>query len=322
MPTIAERLRELFNGVFNTPQEMYQNAVRIHKNIYWISILTLLIAITADVVMSYMGFTIGVAMVTTSLIIVFGFYASSPTTFVSLFSAGMAWKSVSYDWSWKKLLEVMEEETKFSDIFPDIKLSDIAQQGWELYVQALKLPAHFLIIAISAGTIMELFRVQHPTQALVLFPALLGIGLWSFTLGGGAKWYRRITITVLVVGALVSFHQVFAEENPSPLNNIVSEAFYSKTLEFEVYSLSEEVIVCCVKPGTRKFSVPERQFVRLMNTSADAGVEINQHVRVNGARMEDEVEVADDGKVKMKFVGPPEFLGQPIYWQRLVLKFR
>jgi hypothetical protein len=113
--------------------------------------------------------------------------------------------------------------------------------------------------------------------------------------------------------------QAKQERNARSLKGAVSNFFYTKTLEVPVSSLSEEVEISGVEPGTRKFSVPGQQFVLLLGTNTSS--EINNKIRVNGVRAGENFEVAADGKIKVKFVGPPEFLKRPIDWQTLTLAF-
>ncbi len=314
MPTTAtarERARRFFTGATNTPEEIYQEAVRLHKTLYWIGVPSLILVIVIDVMMSYAGAPLIIAIVNMAIMLVLGFYMSTPATFLTMFGAGAGWKLVGYNWSWRNIF--LDEAV----VFPDIQISEIAKQGWQACVSALKLPAHFLIVAIATGTVLELWQVNHPTAALVFFPALAGIGMWSFALGGATKWYRRITIAVLVIGALASFHQVFAEEKPRPLNNIVSDLTYSKTVEFEVKSLQPQKLGG-IKPGRRKFSIPEKQYIRINGEDQD----ITSYVRMNGTPPNESLEVESTGKVEVSYALPKEVLEKTIDPQTLRANFR
>lgn len=108
------------------------------------------------------------------------------------------------------------------------------------------------------------------------------------------------------------------ERRARSLKGAISNFFYYKTLEVEVSSLAEEVDVCCVEPGTRKFSVPGEQFVR----TSDDGMDrlMNSRFRVNGARPEENFKVGDDKHIKFRIFGPAEFLSRPINKQVFTLE--
>jgi hypothetical protein len=315
MPVTRESISNLFQGVSNTPEEFRQEAVRLHKLWYWTGMMSLMALIAMEVVMSYMGLPVVISAINVVLMLTLGFYVSSPATFLSMLGVGAAWKFTTYNWDWRKLFE------EGAMPFPDISWGAIAKQGWDTYVAALKLPAHFLIIAIAMGTTLALVRVEHPTYALMFFPALAAIGLWSFALGGTSKYYRKITIAVLVVGAMVSLYQMFGGHEK--IDKTLSNLFYSKTLEFEVSSFQEKKI-CCVEPGNRKFSVPGDQYIKTTDDGLDHM--ISNRIRINDSHPGESFSViaGDDGKgwVKVSFSGPSEFLNRSINGQILALAFR
>ena len=171
---------------------------------------------------------------------------------------------------------------------------------------------------------------EYPFAGMVLLAATITLGLWSWVYETKAVYYRRyvlalitVVITIGLFGAVSGDRPARGEHPMAPMHNslhdIVNNIMYNKTLEFEVSDLNGKYKAAgTVKPGTRKCSVPERQYVLLVNTNTS--VEINQHIRVNNARPGDDMEVASDGEVMLKFVGRPEFLNQPIDYQTLVLK--
>ncbi len=297
-------LSTLFHGALNTPEEFYQDSVRLHKKWYWGGMFSLVALITLYVMMSYMGMPGVIAMANVSLILVLGFYVSSPGAFLALFGGGAAAKLGSYNWSWGNLFR--DEEF----VFPDIQLSEMAKQGWKTYVAALKLPAHFLLIAIAAGTVLTLLRIEHPMYAMVFFSVMVAIGMWTFVHTTGAVWYRRITITILVIGALVSFYQAFA--GPS-LNDLT----YSKTLEIEVGTLQPHKL-CGVRPGNRKFSVPNKQYVLMDGDN----YEVTSYIRVNGTLPNESFAVDKAGCVQVSFAFNSGTLGRAITPQVLKVVFR
>jgi hypothetical protein len=283
MPVTREDLSALLTEMSNTPEEFYQNSVRFHRKWYNIFMAILLTIIGTEVMASYMGFPILIAVINSAIIPVLGFYISHPASFLYIFGAGSVWKFIQ------------DQDVKLENIlkgnvpvFKNIKISDIGMQGLQTYVSVLNLPAHFLIISIAMGTTLALMRVEHPTYALVFFPALATIGVWSFALGGESKYYRKITIAVLVIGALVSLYQVFAKRSP---DEIFHELTYRKTLEVEVSS-RESFRLCGIKPGMRKFSIPEGREIEII-VNGDRR-DITSTVRLNKALPNESFEVKYD----------------------------
>lgn len=284
----------LFHAIFNAPEELYQDANKIHKQWYWIGMLSLVFIIMMYVMMSYMGMPWVIAVINAVLILVLGFYISNPAAVLILFGGGAAYKFLSYDWNWGNI---------FRDgkvVFPNIQMGEIAQQGWKTYVAALKLPAHFLIIAIATGATLTLLRIEHPMYALVFFPIAAAIGVWAFAHNSESKWYKRITLAILVIGALASFYQAFA--GPS-LNDLT----YQKTFPVQVRDLHGQK-VCGIRPGERKFSVPKAVYVTIggQDTEVSGFVLLNQ--TVTGERFS----VGREGCADLSFIFTAEWRKQPI----------
>lgn len=295
----------LFTGATNFPAELYQDSVRIHKVLYWVGMLSLLALTPLCVVLSYMEMTAMIAVINIALILVLGFYATSPAAFIGVFSAGAAAKLGSYNWTWRNIF--VDE----AFVFPDIQLSEAAKQGWEAYLAALKLPAHILLVAITAGTVLALLRIEHPMYAMVFFPAMVAIGLWTFIHASKAVWYRRITITILVIGALVSFYKAFGG------NEVMEGVTYSKTMELEVGTLQPHKL-CGVQPGNRKFSIPHKNFIRMDGDD----YEVTSYIRVNNTLPDESFEVERSGCVQVSFAFTQRALGRSITPQIVRIAFR
>jgi hypothetical protein len=191
----------------------------------------------------------------------------------------------------------------------------------------------FLHIAMFGGVFfLTRFLVPiraYPFAGMLMLGALITLGLWNWLYTEKAVYYRRYVLAIVLLAITIGLFGAFtgdrpaAGENPmAPMHNGMKEAvrsfFHKERHEVQVSSLSEEVEVSGIKPGTRKFSVPDRQFVLLLGTNTSS--EINDKIRVNEKRAGENFEVAADGKVKVKFVGPPEFLRQQIDWQSLTIE--
>lgn len=309
MAVTREDVGALLRGAFNTPEELYQDSVRLHKLWYWIGMAILLVLITIEVMMSYAELPIFIAIINAALIPILGFYVSCPAAFLSMFGVGAGWKLTSYNWSWHNLFE------EGTTAIPDIQVSDIVKQGWQTYISTLKLPAHFLIIAISTGTILAMVHVEHPTQALLFFPALATIGVWAFAHGGSRKWYRKITIAVLVIGSIMSLYSMLGGHEK--MEKMWGNFFYSKTLEIEVSSLQPQKL-CGVQPGHRKFAIPHESYVILNGDN----YEITSFVRVNGTLPNQVFSVGDDGCVDISFSFPSSTLEKTVTPQVIQIAFR
>ena len=305
MAITREDMGALFHGALNTPEEFYQDAVRLHKKWYLWGAGSLVALIAIYVVMSYMEMPSVIAVMNAALILVLGFYASAPATFLALFGGGAGGKLVSYNWSWRNIFA--DEEF----VFPDIQLSEVAKQGWKTYVAALKLPAHFLILAIAAGAVLILLRIERPMYAMVFFPIMAAIGLWAFVHASKtdattisqiarAVWYKRITIVILVAGALASFYQAFA--GPS-LNDLT----YKKTFPVEVRHLNGQQ-VCGIRPGERTFTVPKTVYV----TIGGEFTEISAYILMNGRPHGERFSVNNSGCAELSFAFTSEGRTQSI----------
>lgn len=211
MAIAREDLSSLLEGAFHAPTEFYQSAVRLHKKWYWAGISLLMLLITLYVVMSYAGHPEVIAIINFVLIPILGFYISAPATFLAMFGLGVIKQTSSYNWEWRNLFR----DDAF--VIPDIEIKRIGEEGFNTYVSALKIPAHVLILTIAAGTILELIRVKYPLYALMFFPIIAAIGLWTIVHKSEAKWYRRITFVILFVGAVASFYKTFVNETIDPV---------------------------------------------------------------------------------------------------------
>lgn len=170
---------------------------------------------------------------------------------------------------------------------------------------------------------------NYPFSGMLILGATILLGLYSWVDWKETKAYRRYVLAIIVVALTVGLFGSFTGNRPAHGENpmapmhggvkgMIQGFFHREKIHVEVSSLSKEVEVSGVEAGTRKFSVPEKQFVLLLGTNTSA--EINDKIRVNGMKSGESFEVAADGKVKVKFVGPPEFLRQPIDWQELTLE--
>lgn len=241
-------------------------------------------------------------------VIIVGYFGFHPTHILVTLTAGGA-SSLGRDIDRQRIVEGIKA----------------ASENWRRFV---------LHLAMFGGVFfLTRFMVpvrNYPFAGILLLGAVMTLGLWSWLYAAGGTAYKYYVLVLVFISIVIGVFGTFAgkpakDGHPiAPVINgivgVVEDSLYAKTLEVEVSSLSEEVEVCCIKPGIRKFSVPGRQFVLLLGTNTSA--EINGKVRVNGARASEEFEVATDGKVKVKFVGPPEFLRQPIDWQELTVEFR
>lgn len=169
---------------------------------------------------------------------------------------------------------------------------------------------------------------NYPFAGMVLLGAMITLGLWSWLYVEKAVAYRRFVLALILIATTVALFGAFtgnrpaAGENPmSPMHNgvkgVVHGFFHKERINVQVTSLSEEVDIN-LQPGIRKFSVHGQQFVLLLDTNTSA--EISNKIRVKGKKAGEEFEVPADGKVKFTFVGPAEFLRQPIDWQELALE--
>lgn len=308
MAVTREDVGALFHGATNQGWEWYQDSVRLHKLWYWIGMTILLVLIAIEVMMSYAELPIFIAIINAALIPILGFYVSCPAAFLGMFGAGAVQKLTSYNWSWRNLFE------EGATAIPDIQVSDIVKQGWQTYVSTLKLPAHFLIVAISTGTILAMVHVEQPTQALLFFPALATIGVWAFAHGGSGKWYRKITIAVLVIGAIASLYSMLGGHEK--MEKMRGNFFYSKTLEVEVSSLTPQKL-CGVKSGTHTFSIPRTAWIVLDGDNYN----LTSAVLVNWTQAGESFEVADTGCITVSFNFNERATGRTIPTTTLPLVF-
>lgn len=203
MAVTREDWSALFTGATNSPQELYQNAVRLHRKWYLALTLSTVALLVTYVMLSYKGNFAWIAVINAGLVLVLGLYVSMPATFLTLFGGGAGAKLASYNWEWRNLFEDQKK------VFPDIQISEIAKKGWETYVAALKLPAHYLMLMIAAGGILEFHRIEKPGYAIPVFTFLFAIGLWSFVYAIKANWYRNISLSIFVIGSLGSLIVAF-----------------------------------------------------------------------------------------------------------------
>lgn len=171
---------------------------------------------------------------------------------------------------------------------------------------------------------------DYPFASMMLLTGTIIIGLvtwlWPAT---DPKIYRRYALAIAIIVIALGLFGAFTGQRPAngahpmtPMHNgvegVVSNFFYSKTLELEVTSLQPQKL-CGVQTGNRKFAIPHKSYVIINGDNYD----VTSFVRVNRMLPDESFVVMDDeGCVDVSFAFTSSMLGQAITPQVIQIAFR
>lgn len=173
----------------------------------------------------------------------------------------------------------------------------------------------FFLHGAMFGGVFFLTRFMVPIKAypfagMVMLGALITLGLWSWLYVEKAVYYRRYVLAIIMIALTIGLFGAFTGSKPAhgknpmaPMHDgvegVVSNFFYSKTLEIEVSSLTPQKL-CGVKTGTRKFSIPKGREIEVF--IGNEKYDITSGVRVNKTVPGENFEVTDkEGCVEVSF---------------------
>lgn len=207
MAVNRQQLDEFMTGFLNNPWGFYQDAVRVHKTVYWrvAGIVIFLIALYTGA--SYTRHPMIIAVSNTVLIFALGYQLTTPGVFAVLFGGGAARQFSQYNINWQSLFD----RNPNTHVFPDVKMAELFHEGWQFWVEGLRIGAYAIVIIISSGMVMEFFPVRQPGLAVIIFTGLAAIGIWVFAFNlKGDRWFKWITGTIIILGTIASAYQTFA----------------------------------------------------------------------------------------------------------------
>lgn len=191
---------------------------------------------------------------------------------------------------------------------PDVSRQRIIKgftDGWEKWKS-------FLLHGAMFGGAFFLTRFlipihDNPFAGMIMVGALLTLGLWNWKYADtNSHWYKHyvlylalLSLTIGVFGTITGKPE--KDEHPlAPISNgikgIWDDSFYSKTLELKVSTLDPQRL-CGVRPGKRKFEIPETTYVLIEGTNFD----LTSFIRVNDVLPQENFLVGDDGCVDISY---------------------
>lgn len=199
---------------------------------------------------------------------------------------------------------------------PDLRLSEVVKQGFELIKKLSYYSAHVAFFVTVMFVVLGTFELKTASAVLPVFVLLAAIGLWSILAKVPAKWYFRITGLILLVSIVIFLYKGFVDggdevsasastSEPAPKKgNSFKKAYadltYKRTFDLEISSF-QDVEMCGVRPGTRKFSVPNNDRGRIYVQVEGMRSDITSAIRLNGTLPGEEFEVEKNGCVTVSF---------------------
>lgn len=193
--------------VLEKVREWHTRAIRMYVIGYPLMMITFILLVAVEVLLNHFDATRELNfMVALVALVAFFFFQFHPNAVLAMFGVGIP-SGFPHD------LKVFEELIKEFN-FPNLELRQLVTEGWNSLKQLLRLGTHGALFFVVVSTVLGTWQVSKMGAVLPVFVILAGVAMWSILFAPPeSKWYRKITLGILLVAAgIFLYHGFFGEE--------------------------------------------------------------------------------------------------------------
>lgn len=97
---------------------------------------------------------------------------------------------------------------------PDFKLKEALSMIWDTFLKFWKILDHLMLFFLVMCVVFGTFPIENPAGVIGSLVCLAGIGIWALLFTHEAKWYRRITIAILLIAIGVMIYGTYMHLRP------------------------------------------------------------------------------------------------------------
>lgn len=182
-----------------------ERVVRVYRMGFVLTMIGAFVLVTLGVMLNKTGFKEGNFVLAAMFLLLWAFFTFYPTGVAAVFGIG-GLNGLPKDWS----LNAFFREGRL----PDLQLSEVIVQGFALVKKFASWSAHLAFFVTIVFVVLGTWKIENTTVVLPVFVILSGVGLWAALFGNGIKWYRRITIGILLVSLVGLLYGGYAYLHP------------------------------------------------------------------------------------------------------------